>query len=121
MIKRTFLQFGTKDPSPKADTARKPHFEFSKFCVVVVLMLCACFLWFTCYEIHMTGDLSAVGYIATGVLVCLGIIVNAYMKRAYQKDLVNLEIEKAKKLTVLKKKYGDDFVYERIDDVDLSV
>ena len=104
-------------------TEKKPrrHIEFSKLCVSAVCLLCVAFIVFVCYEIHITGDLSAVSYIATGILVCLGLVVNAYMKRAYQKDLVELELEKAKRLTALKKKHGDDFVYERIDDVDLGV
>lgn len=102
-------------------TKKRWHIECSKLCVWCTLLLTAAFLLFVCYEVHHTGDLSAIGYVAAGVLICLGLVVNAYMKRAYQKDLVELELEKAKRLTVLKKKYGDDFVYERIDDVNLSV
>ena len=45
--------------------------------------------------------------VAAGVLLCLAIIVRAYMKRAYQKDLVQLEIEKAKKLSQLKEETGE--------------
>ena len=98
-----------------------PHIEFSKIVVSLTILLVSGFLFFTCYEIHITGDMSAVGYIGGGILICLGIVVHAYMKRAYQKDLVNLEIKKARQLTKLKQQSGDDFVYERIDDVDLTV
>lgn len=105
------------------DNKAKSHrrLECSKVCVWCTLVMVSAFLVFVCYEVHLTSDLSSIGYIATGVLVCLGMVVNAYMKRAYQKDLVELELEKTKQLTALKKKYGEDFIYERVDDVDFSV
>ena len=53
-------------------------------------------------------------------MLCLAIIVRAYMKRAYQKDLVQLEIEKAKKLSQLKEETGENFTYEPIVDVTLD-
>lgn len=98
-----------------------PHIEFSKVSVALAFAIVIGFLVFVCYEMHRLGDLSAVGYIGGGILLCLGIIVHAYMKRAYQKDLVDLEIKKTKQLTSLKKKYGDDFVYDEIEDVNLTV
>lgn len=98
-----------------------PHIEFSKICVSVTLFIVISFLIFVCYEMHRLNDLSPVGYIGGGIIICLGIVVHAYMKRAYQKDLANIEIEKTRKLSALKKKSGDDFVYERIDDVSLTV
>lgn len=116
-INNTLQITGTKNTEPK----KRWHIECSKLCVWCVLLLVFAFLVFVCYEVHLTGDLSAIGYIAAGILVCLGLVVKAYMKRAYQKDLVELELEKTRYLTVLKKKYGEDFVYERIDDIDLSV
>ena len=114
--KKTLQLTAAKD----AETKKRRHIECSKLCLWCVLLLVCAFLVFVCYEVHLTGDLSAIGYIAAGVLVCLGLVVKAYMKRAYQKDLVELELEKTKRLTALKKKYGEDFVYERIDDIDLS-
>ena len=116
--------------APKKDTAKDkkrgkqfalPHIEFSKICVSVTLAIVIGFLIFVCYEMHRLNDLSPVGYIGGGIIICLGIVVHAYMKRAYQKDLANIEIEKTRKLTALKKKSGDDFVYERIEDVTLTV
>lgn len=98
-----------------------PHVEFSKISVSLSFIIVIGFLAFVCYEMHRLNDLSAVGYIGGGILVCLGIIVHAYMKRAYQKDLVDLEIKKTRQLTALKKKYGDDFVYDEIEDVTLTV
>lgn len=115
-----------KSRSAKSNTGKRssgfalPHIEFSKFCVGYVLVLVTSFLIFVCYEIHRQSDLSAVGYMAGGVLVCLGIVILAYMKRAYHKDLTDLEIDKTKKLSAIKKKAGDDFVYEPINDVDLT-
>ncbi len=97
------------------------HFiEFSKVCVAVAFLLSLGFIVYVCVEMHLQQNLEPVSYIGAGLLLCLGIIVRAYMKRAYQKDLVNLELEKAKKLTQLKEKHGDDFVYEPISDVSVD-
>lgn len=102
-------------------TKQNRHFiEFSKICVTAVFFLAVSFIIFVCAEMHRQNNLDPVSYIGAGVLLCLGIIVRAYMKRAYQKDLVNLEIEKAKKLTQLKEEHGDDFVYEPINDISVD-
>lgn len=115
----------TKKVSSKGGKRAKqfvlPHIEFSKITVSTVLLLTTLFLLFVCWKMHVLGDLTPVSDIAPPLFVCVGIVVYAYMKRAYQKDMVNLEIEKTKKLSELKKKSGDDFVYERIEDVDLTV
>ena len=94
--------------------------EFSKICVGVSFLLTVGFIVYVCVEMHLQQNLDPVSYIGAGILLCLGIIVRAYMKRAYQKDLVNLEIEKAKKLTQLKEKHGDGFVYEPINDISVD-
>lgn len=98
-----------------------PHIEFSKLSVSVILLIAIGFLIFVCYEMHRLNDLSAVAYIGGGLIVCIGIVIHAYMKRAYQKDMVDLEIKKAKQLTAIKKKSGEDFVYDEIEDVTLTV
>lgn len=101
--------------------APKRHFvEFSKLAVTATFLLVVGFILYVCVEMHIQQNLEPVSYVGAGLLVCLGVIVRAYMKRAYQKDLVNLEIEKAKKLTQLKEKHGDDFVYEPISDVSVD-
>lgn len=99
---------------------KKGHIEFSKICVACIFLLSVAFIVFVCVEMHIQCNLEPVSYIGAGILVCLGIVMRAYMKRAYQKDLTDIEIEKAKRLTELKKESGDDFVYERIEDVSLD-
>ena len=83
-------------------------------------LLSIAFVIFVCVEMHRQSNLDPVSYIGAGVLLCLAIIVRAYMKRAYQKDLVQLEIEKAKKLSQLKEETGENFTYEPIVDVTLD-
>ena len=96
------------------------HVEFSKISVAMAFLLAFGFVIFVCYEMHIQQNLEPVSYIGAGVLLCLAIIVRAYMKRAYQKDLADIEIEKTRRLTEIKKEAGDDFVYERIEDVSLD-
>lgn len=98
-----------------------PHIEFSKITVSYVLFLVTVVLGFSFFEMHRLHDLSPLGEIVAGTMVCLGIVILSYMKRAHNKDTVDLEIQKTKKLSELKKKSGEDFVYERIEDVDLTV
>lgn len=116
-----------KKPAPSKKT-QKPtkkfqflHIDFSKLTVSYVLLLVTVVLGFAFFEMHRLCDLSPLGEITAGTMVCLGVVIVSYMKRAHNKDTVNLEIEKTKKLSALKKKSGDDFVYERIEDVDLTV
>ena len=52
--------------------------------------------------------------------ICHTIIVRAYMKRAFQKDLVQPEFKKAKKLSQLKEEPEENFTYEPIVDVKLD-
>lgn len=101
-------------------STRRAHIEFSKICVSVAFLLSVTFVVFVCVEMHRQNNLDPVSYIGAGLLLCLAIIVRAYMKRAYQKDLVLLEIEKAKKLSKLREETGDNFTYEPINDVTLD-
>ena len=111
---------GKREKYKRAKKFKLPHIEFSKISVSMAFLLSFGFIIFVCYEMHIQQNLEPVSYIGAGVLLCLAIIVRAYMKRAYQKDLADIEIEKTKRLTAIKKEAGDDFVYERIEDVSLD-
>ena len=95
---------GKRVSKSKKRNTRRAHIEFSKICVSAAFLLSIAFVIFVCVEMHRQ----------------LAIIVRAYMKRAYQKDLVQLEIEKAKKLSQLKEETGENFTYEPIVDVTLD-
>ena len=111
---------GKRVSKPKKRSTHRTHIEFSKICVSIAFLLSLAFVVFVCVEMHLQNNLDPVSYIGAGVLLCLAIIVRAYMKRAYQKDLVQLEIEKAKKLSQLKEETGENFTYEPIADVTLD-
>lgn len=104
----------------RTSQSEKQHVEFSKITVSLTFLLCVAFIVYVCVEMHLQSNLEPVAYIGGGLLICLGLIVRAYMKRAYQKDLVQLEIEKAKQLSRLKEEAGDNFTYEPISDVSLD-
>ena len=70
---------------------------------------------------HRLQDLTPIAYLGAGVLVLLGLVVNAYMKRAAAKDLANQKIYETKIMSELKKKYGDDFHEGEVHDVDIRV
>ena len=120
-VAKTEAKTANKKPAKRVKKNTLPHIEFSKITVGAVIAIAVSFLIFVCRQMSVLGDLSPASYIAPSLFLCVGIVVYAYMKRAYQKDLVELEIEKTKKLSALKKQSGEDFVYERIEDVDLTV
>lgn len=104
----------------KREAKGKKYIEFSKICVATSFILVIAFIVFTCYEIHIQQNLDPISYIGSGILLCLAIIVRAYMKRAYQKDLAMIEIKKTEKLSQLKEKHGENFTYDPIEDVTLD-
>ena len=114
------ISTGKRVSKSKKRSARRVHIEFSKICVSAAFLLSIAFIIFVCVEMHRQNNLDPVSYIGAGILLCLAIIVRAYMKRAYQKDLVQMEIEKAKKLSQLKEEAGENFTYEPIADVTLD-
>ena len=104
----------------KRENPNSFHIEFSKICVAISFLISILFIFYCCYEMHVQQNLDPISYIGGGILVCLAIIVRAYMKRAYQKDIAMIEIKKAEQLSELKEKHGEDFVYDTIEDVTLD-
>lgn len=104
----------------KREKVKSKHIEFSKICVAISFVLSIAFIVFVCYEMHIQNNLDPVSYLGGGILLCLAIIVRAYMKRAYQKDLAMIEIKKSDALSDLKTKHGDNFIFEPVEDVTLD-
>jgi len=99
---------------------KKQKMEFSKKVTIASVVLAYFFILFTCYEMHRLESLEPIAYIGSAIVIMLGICVRAYMKRAYQQDLVNMEVFQSAKLSELKEQYGENFVHENIEDVNLD-
>ena len=100
---------------------KKFHIEASKLFTDLSFLLAFGFVVFCCYEMHRLQDLTPIAYLGAGVLVLLGLVINAYMKRAAAKDLANQKIYETKIMSELKKKYGDDFHEGEVHDIDIRV
>lgn len=90
---------------------------FSKVVVVFVIVLVTAFILFCCYEMHRLGDLSPISYIGTGMIALLSTVVAAYMWRAKQQDMFNLELEKIKEKAKLREELGDNYRDEAVVEV----
>ena len=95
----------------------KPKQEFSKKVVTSTMIGSWAFIIFACYEMHIQKTLEPIAYIGAGIVGLLSVVVGAYMWRAKQKDLANLELEKVKKMTLLRVKHGDNVQSESITQV----
>lgn len=90
---------------------------FSKVIVGFVIVLVTAFILFCCYEMHRLGDLSPISYIGTGMIALLSTVVAAYMWRAKQQDMFNLELEKIKEKAKLREELGDNYRDEAVVEV----
>jgi len=99
---------------------KKKKMEFSKKVTIASIILVYLFIIFVCYEMYLTQNLEPVAYIGAGLVIMLAICVKAYMKRAYQADLVNMKVNQTEQLSELKLKYGENFIYEHIEDIQLD-
>jgi len=112
---KKLIQENEKPKKPK-----RKKMEFSKKVTIAAVILAYLFIMFVCQMMYVTQDLSPVAYIGAGIVIMLAICVQAYMKRAYQQDLVNMKVNQAEALSELKMKYGENFVYENIEDIQLD-
>lgn len=71
---------------------------FSKWIVIYVFVLVTGFIIWCCYEMHRLGDLSPVSFIGGGIIGMLTIVIAAYMWRAKQSDLYELEKKRVQEL-----------------------
>lgn len=99
--------------------------EYSKIITTIVLSvfssLAVGFVVFVCYEMHRLRDLSAVEHLAGPIVGIPAAIVAFYMWRAKAKSKSDLEWEKTKQLTLLRKKYPEHFVNGSIENDENSI
>ena len=73
---------------------------FSQTVVILAVVVAICFIAWSCYEMHRLNDLTPIQYIGDRIIRMLYIVIAAYMWRAKQSDLYDLEIRKAKTLGI---------------------
>lgn len=95
---------------------------YSKVIVALALMTAVCFIVWACYEMHRLNDLTPIQYIGDRIIRMLYIVIAAYMWRAKQSDLYDLEIRKAQILGIKHKiprvpdKENDNYELEEGDE-----
>ena len=97
--------------------SKPTKWEFSKIVVITTLVGAWAFVLFVCYEIHIQQSLEPITYIGTGIVGLLTVVIGAYMWRAKQKDLSDLEFKKIEKMAKLREQYGDNVQSETITQV----
>lgn len=100
---------------------KKKSIEASKLFTDLAFILAFAFVIFCCYEMHRLQDLTPIAYLGGGVLVLLGLVVNAYMKRAAAKDMMKQKVYETKMLSEMREKYGDNYQEGETHDIDLHV
>ena len=68
---------------------------FSKLVVALAVIVAVCFIVWSCCEMHRLNDLTPVDAIGDRIINMMFIVISAYMWRAKQSDLYELEIKKA--------------------------
>lgn len=76
------------------------------------------FFIFMGFMMLKTGDLSPSEYLANIIMVALPIGIIAYMYRAVMEDKMELQLKYNRGLSEDKKKYGDGYVIENLDEPD---
>lgn len=89
----------------KEEVKRKRRVPFSQLLVSTVVLVSVGYIVWLCYEMHRLDDLTPATVMSTAVIGLLSVIVSAYMWRAKQSDLYELELSKTKEIAKLKEKY----------------
>lgn len=105
----------------KKDIKEKQYKDFSKRIVNRVSLLSFLVIAFICYEVHITQDMTVATSIIDGAFGLLKVVVTAYMVRALFKDKANVDVFFSEQLSKLKKKFGDDFVQDKVEGVDTNI
>lgn len=90
-------------------TVRRKKFEFSKLLVMAICGLCFYFVCWCMWAMGRTGDLSPIAYLAPSLSGVLATVAIGYFSRAKAKDIADLQYEKTKQMSRLKRQYGEDF------------
>ena len=93
--------------------------EYSKIITAVVVgifsILAVGFIIFVCYEMHRQNDLSPISYIGPTVAGVPTAVVGFYMSRAKAKSKTDLEWEKTKQLTELRREHPESFTQGNVE------
>lgn len=76
------------------------------------------FMIWTCCMMMKMQDLSAVEYLADIIQIALPIGIISYMYRAVMEDKIELQLKYNRRLSEDKKKYGDNYIIEELDEPD---
>ena len=90
---------------------------FSKTVVGIAVVIAICFIIWACCEMHRLHDLTPIQYIGDRIIRMLYIVIAAYMWRAKQSDLYDLEIRKAQILGI---KHKVPRVEDTENDIDIG-
>jgi len=103
------------------DIDNSKYKDFSKKIVNHIELIGIAVLGFCCYEIHITGDMTALPNLIDGIVRLTYIVVASYMVRALFKDKANIDIFFSAQLSKLKKKFGDNFVQDKVEGIDTNI
>lgn len=100
-----------------ATVKQKRKKEYSKVLVGGVMIGVAWFIHWCTRAMTESGDYSALPDLIKYVCILGAIALMCYAFRCKQKDKVDIEMERLKNINEMKKKYGDDFIYEEMAEV----
>ena len=83
-----------------------------------IFYITVAFFLFMAYMMLKTGDLSPSEYLADIIMVALPIGIIAYMYRAVMEDKIELQLKYNRGLSEDKKKYGEHYVVEHLEEPD---
>lgn len=101
----------------KKSKAKRQKKEYSKILVGSVMIGVAWFIHWCCRAMETAQDFSALETLIQYVCILGAIALMCQAYRCKQKDRLDMEMERLKTINEMKKKYGDDFVYEEMTDV----
>lgn len=83
-----------------------------------IFYITVAFFLFMGFMMLKTGDLSPSEYLANIIMVALPIGIIAYMYRAVMEDKMELQLRYNSELAKDRKKYGEHYVVENLDEPD---
>lgn len=93
---------------------RRFFVPWSKVLTASVMALVIGFIIWACCEMHRLDDLSPLAFIGASIIGMGATIITAYMWRAKQKDLYELDLKKTEEMAKLRQQYGDDLKSEKV-------
>lgn len=103
--------------SRSRSSSKRQKKEYSKILVGSVLIGVAFFIAWCCKAMDAAEDFSALSTLITSVCTLGAIALMCYAYRCKQKDRLDMEMERLRVINEMKQKYGQDFIYEEMTDV----